>query len=122
MAPTHSKHKKKPTTKNRTRLLKLAIGLKRPEKVNEGKHNKKIKCRTNPGDTDNTTYKISMDYFRDGNPVERILFKKKLTRCMTRQNATGRATKYALARQLFAGCALADFNNGQWQQILIKLH
>ena len=30
---------------------------------------------------------------------------------MTRQNGTGGATKYALARQLLAGRALADFNH-----------
>ena len=30
---------------------------------------------------------------------------------MTQQNATGRATKYALARQLLAGRALAGFNH-----------
>ena len=32
MTPTQSKHSKKATAKNRTRFLKPAIGLRRPEK------------------------------------------------------------------------------------------
>ena len=111
MAPTQSKHSEITTVKNGTRLLKPAIGLKRPEKADEGKHNKKIKCRTNPGDADSTTCKIPMAYFREGTPEEWLLFKKKLTWCMTRQNVTGRATKYTLGRQLLEGHALANFNH-----------
>ena len=93
MAPTQRKSTKRATAKNKTRLLKLAIGLKQPEKGDEGKFDEKIKCRTNLGDADSTTYKNSMAYFRAGAPKEWLLFKKKLTQCMTRQNATGRATK-----------------------------
>ena len=52
-----------------------------------------------------------MAYFRARTPKEWLLFKKKLTRCMTGQNATGGATKYALARRLIAGHALANFNH-----------
>ena len=52
-----------------------------------------------------------MAYFRDGTPEKWLLFKKKLTWCMTRQNTTGRATKYALARRLLSGRALANFNH-----------
>ena len=52
-----------------------------------------------------------MAYFRDGTPKEWLLFKKKLIWCMTRQNAIGRATKYALARRLLSGHALVDFNH-----------
>ena len=109
--PTQSKPTKGVTAKNRTRLLKPAIGLKRPEKGDKGKHDEKNKCRTNPGDADSTSYKIPMAYFRAVNPKEWLLFKKKLTQCMTGQNVTGRATKYTLARQLLAGRALADFNH-----------
>ena len=61
------------TAKNRTRLLKPAIGLKRLDRGDEGKHNKKIKCHTNPSDVDSTTYKISMAYFRDGTLKEWLL-------------------------------------------------
>ena len=78
MAPTHSKQNKRTTVKNKRRLLKPAIGLKRPEKVDEGKH-KKSKCCTNPGDANNTTYEILMAYFRYGTPEEWILFKKNST-------------------------------------------
>ena len=52
-----------------------------------------------------------MEYFRDQTPEEWLLFKKKLNWCMIGQNAIGRATKYALARRLLAGRALADFNH-----------
>ena len=52
-----------------------------------------------------------MAYFRAGTPEEWLLFKKKLTWCMTGQNATGGATKYALASWLLAGRALANFNH-----------
>ena len=111
MAPSQSKTIKRATAKNGTRLLKPAIGLRRLKKTYEGKHNEKIKCHTNPGDADSTTYKIPMGYFRDGTPKEWLLFKKKLTWCMTGQNATGQATKYALARRLLAGRELANFNH-----------
>ena len=76
MAPTPSRPVKRVTAKNSTRLLKLAVGLKRPEKGDEGKHDKKIKCCTNPKDADSTTYKIPMAYFRDRTPEEWLLFKK----------------------------------------------
>ena len=79
MAPTTSKHSydNRTVARNGIRLLKPAIGLKRPEIKDEGKSaNKKIKCRTNPMDADSTTYKIPMSYFRDGTPEEWLLFKK----------------------------------------------
>ena len=90
MAPTHSRQVKQMTAKNGTRLLKPAIGLKRSDRGDKGKHDKKIKCCTNPNDADSTTYEIPMAYFRDETPEEWLLFKKKLTWCMTRQNATSR--------------------------------
>ena len=111
MAPTQSKHSKKATTKNGTRLLKPAISLKRLEKTKEGKQKEKIECRNNPSDADSTTYKIPMVYFRDRTSKEWLLFKNKLAWCMAGQNVTDRATKYTLARQLLARRALADFNH-----------
>ena len=58
MAPTHSKHDKRTIAKNRTRLLKPAIGLKWLKKIDESKYDEKIKCHTYPGNADSTTYKI----------------------------------------------------------------
>ena len=52
-----------------------------------------------------------MAYFRDGTPEEWLLFKKNITRCITGQNVTSGPTKYALARRLLSGRALADFNH-----------
>ena len=72
---------------------------------------KKIKCHTNPIETDSTTYEISMAYFRDGTPKEWLVFKKKISRCMIGQYTTTGSTKYALARWLLAGCALAVFSH-----------
>ena len=109
MAPTHSRLVECMTAKNGTRLLKPDIGLKRSDRGDKGKHNEKIKCRPNPNNADSTMYKILMAYFRDGTPEEWLLFMKKLTRCMTGQNATNGTTKYALARKLLSRRALADF-------------
>ena len=111
MSPTHSRQIKRMTAKNGTKLLKPAIGLKRLDKGDEGKQDNKMKCCTNPGEADSTTYKIPMAYFRDGTPEEWLLFKKTLTRCITGQNVTSRPTKYSLARRLLSGCAMADFNH-----------
>ena len=41
MAPTHSRQIERMTVKNGTRLLKPAIGLKRPDRGDKGKHDKK---------------------------------------------------------------------------------
>ena len=65
---TQNKPSERVNVKKGTRLIKLTIGLKRPEKGDEGKHDKKIKCRTNPNVADSTTYKIPMAYFRAGIP------------------------------------------------------
>ena len=112
MAPSQSKLGERTTTRHGTRLLKPAIGLSRPEENKESKSpDEKIKCQTNPQDTNSTTYKIPMSYFRDGTPKEWLLFKKKLKRCIEGQSATTGQAKYALARRLLAGQALADFNH-----------
>ena len=41
MVPTHSRHDKRTTAKNGTRLLKPVINLRRLEKRDEGKHDEK---------------------------------------------------------------------------------
>ena len=48
MVLTHSKHDDRPTAKNKTRLLKPAIGLKRPEKVTKVSTAKKINVVLTP--------------------------------------------------------------------------
>ena len=48
MAPTHSRQIERMTAKNRTRLLKPAIGLKRPERGDEGKHDEKLNVVLTP--------------------------------------------------------------------------
>ena len=104
---THSKPMERKTTKNRTRLVMPAIRLKIPEdSANAGKFDEKIKCRTNPTDASSTTYENEMAYFKDG-----LLYKNRLTRCLDGQGATSGPSKFALARKLLMGRALAIFNN-----------
>ena len=74
MVPIQSKHSKRTATKNRTRLFKP--GIKKAGKINKSKYGNEIKCRTNPGDVEFTTYEIPVAYFRDKTPKEWLLFKK----------------------------------------------
>ena len=87
MAPNQSKPQERSTTKNGIKLIKPPIGLERP-KQESGKYSEKIKCRTNPEDASSTTYKIPMEYFKEGTPEEWLIFQDKLGRCITGQNAT----------------------------------
>ena len=52
-----------------------------------------------------------MAYFKDRTPEEWIIYKNQLTRCLDGQGATAGPSKFALARRLLMGRALADFNN-----------
>ena len=95
------------TAKNGTRLLKPAIGLKRPDRGDKGKHDKKLNVVL----TLVKQIALPMRSRWHNLGTEWLLFKKKLTRCITRQNITSGPTKYALARRLLSGRALADFHH-----------
>ena len=85
-------------------FFKPAIRLKRQKKTDKNKYDKKLNILL-------ATYKTPMAYFRDRTPKEWLFFKKWLTWCLIGKKVTSRAAKYALARQLLTGCALADFNS-----------
>ena len=109
---THSKPLEKSTSRNGTCLVTPAIGLARLDKYSKaGKFDEKIKYRTNPSDDSSTTYEIRMAYFKEGSPEDWLLYKNRLARCLDRQGATGGPVKFALARRMLMGRALADFNN-----------
>ena len=100
MAPNQSKHQQeKSTTRNGIKIIKPPIGLERP-KEEAGKYSEKIKCRTNPADATSTTYNIPMVYFKEGKHEEWLIFIDRLSCCITGQNATSGATKFALTRRL----------------------
>ena len=110
MAPNHSKQQEKSTTRNGIKLIKPPIGLERP-KDKAGKYAEKIKCRTNPADATSTTYNIPMGYFKEGTPEEWLIFMDRLGRCITRQNTTSGAAKFALTRRLLDGAVKTAFEN-----------
>ena len=98
------------TTCNGIKIIKPPIGLERP-KQESSKYAKKIKCRTNPADASSTTYNIPMEYFKEGTPEEWLIFQDRLDRCITGQNATSGAAKFALTRRLLDGHAKTAFKN-----------
>ena len=94
------------------RLVTPPIGLSRPNKKNykDGNYDyEKIKCRTNPGDANSTTYKVPLEYFKEGTPEEWLLWKAKMFRFLVGQNATNGPTQFVLARRLVKGQALTVF-------------
>ena len=50
-----------------------------------------------------------MVYFKEGTLEEWLIFMDRLRRCITRQNATTEAAKFALARRLLDGAAKTAF-------------
>ena len=111
MAPNHSKQQQeKRTTHSGIEIIKPPIGLERP-KDEAGKYAEKIKYRTNPADTTSTTYDIPMAYFKEGTPEEWLIFMDRLGCCITGQNATSGAAKFALTRRLLDGATKTAFEN-----------
>ena len=94
-------------------MVNAPIGLARlAEKINDGNYEfEKIKCRTNPGDPNSTTYKVPLEHFSKGTPEEWLLWKAKMFRCLVGQNNTNSPTKFTFARRLLKGQALTVFEN-----------
>ena len=115
MAPTQSKDKSNTHSMRRGsfRVVTAPIGLSRPSiQINDGHYEfEKIKCRTNPGDPNSTTYEVPLEYFKEGTPEEWLLWKAKMFRCLVGQNATNGPTQFAFARRLLQGQALTVFEN-----------
>ena len=70
-----------------------------------------IKCRTNSGDKDSTTYDFPLPIFKNGSVEEYLIWKKGFMRAAAGQNATNGPSKFALARRLLDGGALTAFEN-----------
>ena len=112
MSPTHSKQDKvtaysdtRSIKRGGYRLVPPPIGLFRPaEKIKDGNYKfEKIKCRTNPGDANSTTYKVALEYFKEGTPEEWLLWKAKMFRCLAGQHATNSPAQFVFARRLLKG-------------------
>ena len=88
------------------------IPLQKPElKVLEKGEYHTYKLRSNPGDNDSPTYKLSVPYFSTGTCEEYLKFRTNFDKVCTGQNITTGPGKFTLARRLLEGDALTSFNN-----------
>ena len=69
-----------------------------------------LKLQSNPGAAESPTYEISIPYFGSGTPEQWLKFQRDLNRVIIGQNITTGPPKYAMARRLLEGDALAKFN------------
>ena len=87
------------------------IQLDRPEKLKLQKDSYiTLKLRTSPADADSQTYDLTLVYFNSGTPEEWLKFQKDLNKVFVGQNLTQGPPKYAMARRVLEGDALARFN------------
>lgn len=93
------------------RRLQAPISLDRPETKTlvKGQY-ETMKLRTAPTDNDSPTYELTLVYFGSGTPEEWLLFQRNLRKVIHGQNLTTGPAKYALARRVLIGDALATFN------------
>ena len=93
------------------KALTPPITLERPEKehLEKGMY-MEFKCKTNPTAHDSATYNLPIPYFRTGKPEEWLRFRSNLNKVIAGQSITLPEHKYALARKLIEGDALAAFN------------
>ncbi len=70
-----------------------------------------LKLRTNPTVASSPTYDRTVKYFETGTPEEWLFFNRDLKEVSTGQNVRNAAGKFALARMLLQGDALAIFEN-----------
>ena len=87
------------------------ITLERPEKeaLEKGQY-MDFKCKTNPSANDSATYNLPIPYFRAGKPEEWLRFRMNFDKVIAGQSITLAEHKFALARKLIEGDALAAFN------------
>ena len=100
----------KSTRSTTKRYIQPAIKLDRPvlKELNKNDY-LTFKLRTNPTDSESTTYELSVAYFDHGTPEELLKFLESLEKVIKGQNITGGPNRYTLARRLFKGDALAAF-------------
>ena len=98
-------------TFNRSSTIEPLISLDRPESGRLDKHQYQVfRCRSDPKDKTSTTYEVTVEYFKAGSPEEWINFQKSLEKVFLGQHDTQGPQKYAKARQLLQGEALAAFD------------
>ena len=66
--------------------------------------------RAVPGNPNSQTYKLYMDVFSDGTPEEWLLHMKQLDKVLVGQNCLNGPEKFAMARRVMDGDALAAFD------------
>ena len=87
------------------------IPYERPEKKELKKSEYvTMKLRSDPAEAESQTYELAVPYFRSGTPEEWLLFVRALQKVIVGQNITTGPNKYAMARRLLEGDALAKFN------------
>jgi hypothetical protein len=69
-----------------------------------------FKLRTNPTEVDSQVYELKVRTFRTGTAEQFIIWKRDLEKVLNGQNVTGSTEKFAMARRLLDGDALATFN------------
>jgi hypothetical protein len=69
-----------------------------------------FKLRTNPSDIDSQIFELKVRTYRTGTPEQFIMWKRDLEKVLTGQNVVGPPDKFAMARRLLDGDALAAFN------------
>jgi hypothetical protein len=69
-----------------------------------------FKLWTNSSEVDSQIYETKVRTYQTGTPEQFILWKRDLEKVLTGQNVTGPPDKYAMARRLLDGDALAAFN------------
>jgi len=68
-----------------------------------------FKLRSNPQDEASATYELTVPYYRSGTPEELLMFCENIQKVIVGQNITQGPAKYALAKRLLQGEALAQF-------------
>ena len=87
------------------------IPYERPEKKELKKSEYvMMKLRSDPAEAESQTYELAVPYFRSGMPEEWLLFVRAMQKVIVGQNITTGPNKYAMARRLLEGDALAKFN------------
>ena len=98
------------------RYVTPAISLARPSKKEFRKDDDlEFELRTNPTADCLPHYKLTVPLFSHGTPKELLLLIKALRKVVHGQNATTGPSKYALARRVLQGDALAAFNEAAEQ-------
>ena len=110
MTNTSSKLAAAKMPKSQKRHLVPSIPLERSENKQPAKGEFLVmKCRTQPAEANSPTYDVTIPYFGSGTPEEWLRFRSNLDKVIHGQNATTGPSRYALARKLLEGDALAAF-------------